>query len=153
MTLRRSSSEMAKVIDVKVPAGPEGARRARQQLARFERELSREVMDNLRLMVSELVTNSIRHAGLPHGTRIALKVQLKSDRIRVEVTDPGPGFDPTPVTPSMYQTSGWGLYLVDQLSDRWGVIRNDTTNVWFELDRERQRTGLTSASSGRRPPR
>jgi anti-sigma regulatory factor (Ser/Thr protein kinase) len=123
-------------IHVKVPAGPEGARVARQQLAGLEREVGREVLDNLRLMVSELVTNSIRHAGLARGTRIELAVQVGSGRVRVEVSDPGPGFEPQPVTPSLYQTSGWGLYLVDQLSDRWGVIRGVSTKVWFELDRQ-----------------
>ena len=62
---------MRNSFHVKVPAGPEGARVARQQLAGLEREVGREVLDNLRLMVSELVTNSIRHAGLAEGTRIA----------------------------------------------------------------------------------
>ena len=134
-------------IHVKVPAGPEGAGLARQRLSGLERELGREVLDNLRLMVSELVTNSIRHAGLASGTRIELNVQVGSGRIRVEVSDPGPGFEPQPVTPSLYQTSGWGLYLVDQLSDRWGVIRGDSTKVWFELDRRSHGRGLASTSA------
>ena len=137
---------MATTIEVSVPAGPEGARLARQQLVRLEAQLSRDVMDNLRLMVSELVTNSIRHAGLPGGTLIRLTVRLRSGRIRVEVTDPGPGFEPRPVTPSLYQTSGWGLYLVDQLSDRWGVARGRITKVWFELDAGTRRRRLASAS-------
>lgn len=138
---------MRNSIHVKVPVGPEGARKARQQLAGLERQVGREVLDNLRLMVSELVTNSIRHAGLPAEARIELKVQVGSGRIRVEVIDPGPGFEPRPVTPSLYQTSGWGLYLVDQLSDRWGVIRGTYTRVWFELDRQPQRRNLASASA------
>lgn len=133
-------------IHVKVPAGPEGARVARQQLAGLERDVGREILDNLRLMVSELVTNSIRHAGLAEGTRIELAVQVGSGHIRVEVSDPGPGFEPQPVTPSLYQTSGWGLYLVDQLSDRWGVVRGVATKVWFELDRQ-PRKSLASASA------
>jgi anti-sigma regulatory factor (Ser/Thr protein kinase) len=140
---------MADAIQVKVPVGPEGARMARQQLAGLKKEIDRDVLDNLRLMVSELVTNSIRHAGLPHGTWIELTVQVGSGRIRVEVTDTGPGFDPQPLTPSMYQTSGWGLFLVDQLSDRWGVIRGDSTKVWFELDRRAHGRDLASASAGR----
>jgi anti-sigma regulatory factor (Ser/Thr protein kinase) len=134
-------------IHVKVRVNPEGARTARQQLAGLEREVGREILDNLRLMVSELVTNSIRHAGLSEGSRIELIVQVGSGRIRVEVIDPGPGFLPRPVTPSLYQTSGWGLYLVDQLSDRWGVIRGAFTRVWFELDRQPRRRDLASASA------
>src|SRR5919197_93414 len=117
---------MADAIQVKVPVGPEGARMARQQLAGLKKEIDRDVLDNLGLMV-----------------------QVGSGRIRVEVTDTGPGFDPQPLTPSMYQTSGWGLFLVDQLSDRWGVIRGDSTRVWFELDRRAHGRDLASASAGR----
>ena len=149
MTPHTSRPEMTSMLDVVVPAGPEGAGVARQQLSRFERGLGRELMDNLRLMVSELVTNSIRHAGLARGTSIGLKVQRRGGRIRVEVEDPGPGFEPVSVTPSMYQTSGWGLYLVDQLSDRWGVIRGRATKVWFELDEKpRERRMASTASRG-----
>jgi anti-sigma regulatory factor (Ser/Thr protein kinase) len=149
MTPHTSRPEKTNTLDVVVPAGPEGAGVARQLLSRFARGLTREVMDNLRLMVSELVTNSIRHAGLAHGTSIGLKVKVRAGRIRVEVADPGPGFEPVSVTPSMYQTSGWGLYLVDQLSDRWGVIRGETTKVWFELDEQpRQRRMASTASRG-----
>jgi anti-sigma regulatory factor (Ser/Thr protein kinase) len=136
-------------LKVKVPLGPEGAGMARERLAGLERELGPEMLDNLRLMVSELVTNSIRHAGLPEGTWIGLRVQVGTGRIRVEVTDTGPGFEPQPVTPSLYQTSGWGLFLVEQLSDRWGVIRGDATRVWFEIDRHAHPRDFAS-SFGRR---
>jgi anti-sigma regulatory factor (Ser/Thr protein kinase) len=140
---------MAMSIAVKVPVGPEGARQARQKLGRLQGMVGREVLDNLRLLVSELVTNSIRHAGLLPGSWIELRVHSRAGRIRVEVSDPGPGFEPRSVTPSLYQTSGWGLYLVDQISDRWGVVRRDRTKVWFELDREPDPRGLASASAGR----
>jgi anti-sigma regulatory factor (Ser/Thr protein kinase) len=149
MTPHTSRPEKSNTLDVVVPAGPEGAGVARHQLSRFERGLTREVMDNLRLMVSELVTNSIRHAGLADGTSIGVKVQLRTGRIRVEVVDPGPGFEPVSVMPSMYQTGGWGLYLVDQLADRWGVIKGEATKVWFELDeRPRERRMASTASRG-----
>ena len=64
-----------------------------------------------------------------------------------EVTDPGPGFEPKPVTPSFYQTGGWGLYLVEQLSDRWGVIRGKATTVWFELGGLSARSGVAAWSA------
>ena len=57
------------------------------------------------------------------------------DRVRVEVTDHGPGFEARARDPSTQHESGWGLYLVDQLSDRWGVSRTDGTAAWFEIDR------------------
>src|SRR6266581_4939419 len=121
-------------IDIDLPARPEGPGLARKQLRRLEGEVPPAVLDNVRLLVSELVTNSVRHAGLPPTATIALAVRVSSQRIRVEVRDPGPGFQAHSITPSMYQTSGWGLYLVDQLADRWGVVRKDATSVWFELD-------------------
>ena len=46
-----------------------------------------------------------------------------------------PGFVAGQPLPSMYQDSGWGLYLVEQIADRWGVTQDDGTCVWFELDR------------------
>jgi anti-sigma regulatory factor (Ser/Thr protein kinase) len=124
---------VAAAIDVRLPTGPEGARAARDALVDLDRRITSEVLQNVRLLVSELVTNSIRHAGLTQSGWIRLKVQLLPRRVRVEVSDAGPGFDPQPVTPSIYQASGWGLYLVEQISDRWGVSRHPTTTVWFEI--------------------
>jgi anti-sigma regulatory factor (Ser/Thr protein kinase) len=53
----------------------------------------------------------------------------------VEVADDGPGFEPRPQTPDQDSRSGWGLYLVDQLADRWGVTRSEAGGAWFEIDR------------------
>jgi hypothetical protein len=51
------------------------------------------------------------------------------------VTDIGPGFQARPRRPDDDPGSGWGLFLVEQLSDRWGVELNGATQVWFELVR------------------
>jgi integral membrane sensor domain MASE1/anti-sigma regulatory factor (Ser/Thr protein kinase) len=107
------------------------ARRAVQQL---EPELGRVLMSNVSLLVSELVTNSVRHARTPASASIQLRAAVYADRLRVEVTDEGTGFEPTPRRPEPESRSGWGLYLVDQLSDRWGVSRTDGTGAWFEID-------------------
>jgi hypothetical protein len=58
---------------------------------------------------------------------------LLDDRVRVEVTDQVDGRPPTLEPLSLNRTSGRGLYLVDELSDDWGVDRSDGTRVWFEL--------------------
>jgi anti-sigma regulatory factor (Ser/Thr protein kinase) len=55
--------------------------------------------------------------------------------VRVEVWDHGHGFKPARQTPDRESMSGWGLYLVDQLADRWGVSATSGTSVWFEIDR------------------
>ena len=66
---------------------------------------------------------------------IGLRVNLSGEAIRVEVADRGPGFETGSPLPSMYQDSGWGLYLVEQIADRWGVSNEAGTCVWFEIDR------------------
>ena len=43
------------------------------------------------------------------------------------------------------KVGGWGLYLVDQLADRWGVNRGKLTRVWFEID-------YAEGTNGNRPP-
>jgi anti-sigma regulatory factor (Ser/Thr protein kinase) len=114
---------------------------ARHALRDLSGRLPPPVLEDVRLLVSELVTNSIRHAGLSSDAWIHLRVDVLPERVRVEVSDPGPGFEAGPMTPSIYQDSGWGLYLVGQVADRWGIDRGDRTKVWFEIDRAGEATG------------
>lgn len=96
--------------------------------------MDEERLDEVRLLVSELVTNSVRHSGMGDREWIGLRVDHSPRMLRVEVTDKGPGFEAGQPLPSMYQDSGWGLYLVEQIADRWGVKQEEGTCVWFELD-------------------
>jgi len=92
---------------------------------------------NTRLLVTELVGNSVRHAGLDAADIITLDLELRPDAVRVEVRDPGPGFSaPSFADDPPMGTSGRGLYLVDALADRWGVnrSRDNQARVWFEID-------------------
>ncbi len=98
--------------------------------------LSPRRLEDARLLVSELVTNAIRHAGLEDDDVIRLVVVTADRKLRIEVCDPGQGFELSEPEPNPAQPSGWGLYLVRELSDRWGVERNEETRVWFELDRD-----------------
>jgi anti-sigma regulatory factor (Ser/Thr protein kinase) len=126
---------MGPVVEVTLPVAPEAPSRARQSLWEFHSVLDPRVFEDLRLLVSELVTNSLRHAGLSTGDVIRLRVDLTDGSIRAEVYDQGPGFSLREDVPSLYQQNGWGLFLVRQLADRWGVHRNNETCVWFELSR------------------
>jgi len=90
---------------------------------------------DVRLLVSELVTNAVRHARIAPGDVIRLIVDIGGRALRVEVHDPGGGFVPQQPEPDPARPSGWGLYLVDELADRWGVDSDEVTLVWFELDR------------------
>ena len=88
---------------------------------------------SLRLIVSELVTNALRHGA--EGERIDLAVTPKPEFLCVQVTDDGPGIAPRPRALDTDEEGGFGLYFVEQLTRRWGVTReNRRTRVWFELD-------------------
>jgi anti-anti-sigma factor len=114
---------------------PEAAAQARHALDGIPTGLSAPRVRDVRLLVSELVTNAVRHANLGAGDIIRLVVDLADHVLRVEVHDPGGGFEPNVPEPDPGRPSGWGLYLVSELSDRWGVDSGDETLVWFELDR------------------
>jgi anti-sigma regulatory factor (Ser/Thr protein kinase) len=122
-------------FDLELPCEPDSVGRARDAVGRFQPELSARRMGDLRLLVSEVVTNAVRHAGLSRGDMIRLRFATVEGRLRVEVADPGPGFEPTPRDPDLARPGGWGLYLVERLAERWGVDTNGRTLVWFELAR------------------
>jgi anti-sigma regulatory factor (Ser/Thr protein kinase) len=122
-------------VERRLPVAPEAAAVARRALDDLAGELSDGRIRDVRLLVSELVTNAVRHANLDSGDAIDLVIELADDALRVEVHDPGGGFVPRAPTPDPLRPSGWGLYLVAELADRWGVDSDETTLVWFELDR------------------
>jgi serine/threonine-protein kinase RsbW len=85
------------------------------------------------LIVSELVTNSVRHS---QGSMLLLRLQTTGTRLRIEVHDADPRW-PQPCTPTELDESGFGLVLVAALADEWGVCDNATGKaVWVELDTE-----------------
>ena len=122
-------------VERRLPATPEAASVARHALDDLGDAVSDARLRDLRLLVSEVVTNAVRHANLASGDAIELVVELNRRTLRVEVHDPGGGFVPTAPAPDPTRPSGWGLYLVVELADRWGVDSDETTLVWFEFDR------------------
>ena len=111
---------------------------ARHAVAGLAPYLDRGVAENAELLVSELVTNSVRHAGLPEEASIEFSVRASAEVLMVEVADGGQGFDhmlaPRPRIEPEPEPSGWGLFLVEQIADRWGAVQMDgETRVWFEL--------------------
>jgi anti-sigma regulatory factor (Ser/Thr protein kinase) len=131
-------------IDLRFPAGPQAPGLARHALSQLSGEIREDVLQNVSLLVSELVTNSVRHAGLGRRSAIIMSVQVCHEAVRVEVFDEGPGFEPVLPSPTFSQDSGWGLYLVRRVADRWGVSHEGMTRVWFEID---QRGNQMSARS------
>ena len=123
-------------IELTVPADRSAACEARHAVARCglvdaERE------PTLLLLVSELVSNSVRHAGMRRGERIRLRARADRECAYIEVCDAGrTGRVPEKRAPhpEALEPGGLGLFLVDEMADRWGVRREeDQTCVWFEL--------------------
>jgi two-component sensor histidine kinase len=83
----------------------------------------------VKLIVSELVTNSIEHADLGASDRIEISARVDPrGALHVEVRDPGPGPPPD-------ARRGMGWRILERVADRWGVEHRDgQARVWFELD-------------------
>lgn len=143
---RASASRDVEALTLTFPASAEAPQLARRSLDRLEKSLDGDRLYELRLLVTELVTNSVRHAGLGPADSIGFEVAVTSTRTRIEVSDRGHGFDAASARTARDSDdatddpvlgasgSGWGFHLVEQLSDRWGVSRQGGTRVWFEVD-------------------
>lgn len=116
---------------IRLAPGPEAISAARDAVtSAVQGRIDDERLETLRLLVSEVVTNSVRHS----GTRRPLELSMSfNGEVRVAVTDNGVGFTPGLRGGGVDEVGGWGLYLVDQLSSRWGVARNSHTCVWFKV--------------------
>ena len=84
------------------------------------------------LLVSELVTNAVIHPDSELQEMITVDARVRNDTVRVEVADAGPRFTPRPRNPDRAH-GGYGLYLVDQQAESWGMGTGPTTTVWFEV--------------------
>jgi anti-sigma regulatory factor (Ser/Thr protein kinase) len=126
-------------LSLQLPATRESPRAARRAIDDLRVERHVEAVFNLRLLITELVGNSVRHAGLSSADSIILEIRIRPGQIRAQVTDRGPGFTRPVFGEPPSGTGGRGLYLVDALADRWGAEptpRRDGWQVWFELDLE-----------------
>lgn len=128
-------------MSFELAGGPYAVTASRLALAGLEDRLDPNILFDIRLLVSELVTNCVKHADVGPEESIALTIDIGDDRVKVSVVDEGPGFEPpgSPLTERAAEAgSGWGLFLVDQLSEAWGVERDAGATVWFELNRHRE---------------
>jgi len=126
------SDDDARSLDLHVPATPKVASLVRRALSYLE--LPEEELAVAQLLASELVTNSIRHAGLVPTDEVRIRAIRRGDRLRVDVYD-GSRSELHPlagaIRPAPGAQSGWGLFLVDRLSDRWG---SSPGRYWFEIE-------------------
>jgi anti-sigma regulatory factor (Ser/Thr protein kinase) len=115
-------------------AEPQAPRAARRELEVLEGQLSRDEMWRVELLVSELLTNSIVHAGLGGRGIVTIDLAVTDDTIRAEVRDRGIGFEPAVRDDPL--AGNWGMRLLDRLSDYWQVDASRGTVVLFEVRRK-----------------
>jgi anti-sigma regulatory factor (Ser/Thr protein kinase) len=111
-----------------IPRDPEAPVLARSLVRSVDGRFRR---DDAELLVTEVVTNAVLHGA---GESIQMQLELIGNGgLRCVVVDDGDGFDP-PARPQPHEDAmgGYGLMLLDRLSDAWGV-RSGSTQVWFEL--------------------
>jgi anti-sigma regulatory factor (Ser/Thr protein kinase) len=119
-------------LDLMLAPDPASVAEARTKvLEAMAPDLGDDTADRVRLLVSELVTNAVRHGD--GGYAVELHAHWNS-HIRVEVVDHGRGFIPLPRSAPSDEPGGYGLFLVGTLADRWGVETDSRTTVWFELE-------------------
>ena len=135
---------------MRVHGGSSAPHRARRSvLSQLTSQLSEARAAELALIISELVTNSVRHANVgPHKT-LTVECATLPDRLRVTVTDPGSDLQPRLRSPDHAGAAGYGLRVIEALSSAWGVMRGPagTMSVWCELPFDtlpHQRTGQHS---------
>jgi serine/threonine-protein kinase RsbW len=126
--------------EVELPREPTSPGRARAELRQVIRgHLSENDAATATLLVSELVTNAVIHAGEAPAGSVGLRITTYADRLRVEVSDDGPGFELAQLPRRPRTTGGHGLRVVDGLASRWGtgwtlIDWRSRFCVWFELD-------------------
>lgn len=119
-----------------IPGGTSAAGTARELLTeRFGEVTPADTLHDLHLLTTELITNAVLHARVGESERIELRVAPAEGRLRVTVTDPGADSVPTVQALDPTVPGGMGLFLVEQISQAWGVERTGAgeNRVWFEL--------------------
>src|SRR3954454_14198468 len=107
-------------LRMRLGSGPDAAAEARHAIAELRADLDPPLMETLRLLVTELVTNSVRHTDCDSLT---LRVAIGKAAVLTEVADDGPGFDAAGLGSEQPngrgEDGGWGLFLVQRLARDW----------------------------------
>jgi anti-sigma regulatory factor (Ser/Thr protein kinase) len=137
---RQVAPDLPRRLDVRIPATRQAPVKARRALGKLALPLPHAF--DAQVAISELVSNSVRHAGLGPDDLIRITADWSGTRLRVHVRDRRRGTRPTGVAESIRPApgaeSGWGLYLVDRVASRWGTSAD---GYWFELQQEPPRQG------------
>jgi len=136
---------MSRELSFELAGGPYAVTAARLALSELDELVDETQAFDVRLLVSELVTNSVKHASVGPEDSIKLGLAIDEVLIRCDVVDNGPGFDPPDDPAADARDRGWGLFFVEQIADRWGVER-ESARVWFEIERRREDEATQNAA-------
>jgi anti-sigma regulatory factor (Ser/Thr protein kinase) len=129
--------QFGELAEIALPTGANAPGAARMVVVHCLTGLvSQQILLDAQLLVSEVVTNSLRHGKLGDGDTVLLRVSLAADSVRLEILNRGTSGAVNARAPDRgSRGGGFGLDLVDRLTATWGVKRNGGTNVWFEMGR------------------
>jgi anti-sigma regulatory factor (Ser/Thr protein kinase) len=129
-----AASELAGPFEVTLIAGRDAPSAAGTAVtAWMAGHVSETMLADARLLVVELVTNSVRHAEAGDDAVVSVRAQVRADVVWLEVADGGRGGAIARHAPDLQHGGGFGLHLVELLCRRWGVHRDAGTRVWAEL--------------------
>ena len=130
---RDGAAHKGGALDVRLPLDARAPGAARIVVGRLRGRVPALLLEDALLVVSELVTNGVCHSGASDGA-IIVRVELTGTMVRLEVEDPGRGGVIAPRDPDL---GGFGLNLVQGLSERWGLERVAAggTRVWAQFAR------------------
>lgn len=121
-------------VDLELPPDPRAPAQARRALERID-GLEPDTLEDARLAVTELVANSVRHARLGPRDRILVGIEETPEQVKLEVRDPGPGFEHAARERDTDRPGGWGLHLVQHVASAWGAARDEGSRVWCVIPR------------------
>jgi anti-sigma regulatory factor (Ser/Thr protein kinase) len=118
--------------------GHQAGGEARRAVVAGDGKLPTAARADVLLLLTELVTNAVRHGGVGPEQSLRVVVRQWPRRVRVEVSDPGTRFTQLRQQSARDESGGWGLFLVERIADNWGIERAAAgTCVWFEIELER----------------
>jgi len=118
-------------IERTVPNGRQAPGQARGIIQAAAGEFPDEVRERVALVVSEIVTNSVKYAGNPENAPIDVSLDVSGDHVRLEVRDHSL-LDPTPESWREAEDVRWELLVIDGVATAWGKISDG--GLWAEFE-------------------
>ncbi len=120
---------------MRLPFSPSSVSVARHRLKSWMSDLggSNEAIEDARVVISELVANSVRHAQPLADGHILVALSPEDDAVQVSVTDGGGGTRPRNVHASTSALAGRGMAIVEVLSEKWWTERSGSRSTVHAL--------------------